>query len=131
MSADGLLVAHAVGGGIPPASNETLRVYESGIARAVVGNAWPFGAPQDEAGSYEHALAPADLAVLVEAIVAADGFEPARTPTEPAAGSCASATGAGPCGRRPPRRRRGSPRSSSACAASRPRRGATRWARSR
>ena len=81
MSGDGLLVAHAVGGGSPPASNETLRVYESGIARAVVGNAWPFGAPQDEAGSYEHAPAPADLAVLVEAIVAADGFETARTPT--------------------------------------------------
>ena len=82
MSADGLLVAHAVGGGTPPASNETLRVTESGIARAVVGNAWPFGAPQDEAGSYEHALASADLAVLVEAIVAADGFESAGIPTD-------------------------------------------------
>jgi hypothetical protein len=81
MSARGLLVAHAVGGGIPPASSETLRLYESGIARAVVGNAWPFGAPQHEAGSYEHELAPADLAMLEEAIVVADGFETASTPT--------------------------------------------------
>ena len=70
----GLLVAHAVGGGIPPASYETLRVYEDGTARAVVGNAWPFGAPQDEAGSYEHRPAPADLAALQETIIAADGF---------------------------------------------------------
>lgn len=69
-----LLVAHAVGGGIPPASYETLRVYEDGSARAVVGNAWPFGAPQDEAGSYEHRPASADLVALEETIVAADGF---------------------------------------------------------
>ena len=81
MSADGLLVAHAVGGGIPPASNETLRVSQSGIARAVVANAWPFGAPQDEAGSYEHVPAGADLAALVEAIAAADGFGPALIST--------------------------------------------------
>ena len=70
----GLLVAHAVGGGIPPASYETLRVYDDDTARAVVGNAWPFGAPQNEAGSYEHRLAPADLAALKETIGAADGF---------------------------------------------------------
>ena len=75
MPVDGLLVAHAVGGGTPPASSETLRLYESGVARVVVGNAWPFGAPQDEAGSYEHEIASADLAVLVETIAAAEGFD--------------------------------------------------------
>ena len=75
MSDRGLLVAHAVGGGTPPASAETLRLYAGGVARVVVGNAWPFGAPQHEAGSYEHALAPADLAVLEETIAAAEGFD--------------------------------------------------------
>jgi len=79
-SPPGLLVAHAVGGGLPPASAETLRLYANGVARVVVGNAWPFGAPQHEAGSYEHALTRADLAVLEDAIVAADGFETTSAP---------------------------------------------------
>ena len=64
----GLLTAYAVGGGIPPATYEALRVYEDGVARAVVGNAWPFGAPQDEAGSYEHRLAPEEAAALARAV---------------------------------------------------------------
>ena len=52
-------------------------------------------------------VARADLAVLEEAIAVADGFDDGATPAaEAAAGSCASATGAGRCGRRPPRRRR-------------------------
>jgi hypothetical protein len=63
-----LLTAYAVGGGIPPATYEALRVYEDGVARAVVGNAWPFGAPQDEAGSYEHRLSPDDAAALARAV---------------------------------------------------------------
>jgi hypothetical protein len=63
VSAD-LLTAYAVGGGIPPATSETLRVYENGVARAVVGNAWPFGAPQDEAGSYEQRLDRDEMAAL-------------------------------------------------------------------
>jgi hypothetical protein len=50
----GLLAAYAVGGGIPPASYEVVRIHDDGLARAVVGNSWPFGHPQDEAGSYEH-----------------------------------------------------------------------------
>jgi hypothetical protein len=57
-----LLVAYGAGGGIPPATYETLRVYEDGTARAVVGNAWPLGSPQDEAGSY--ARSGVDLAAL-------------------------------------------------------------------
>ena len=79
-SPPGLLVAYAVGGGLPPASAETLRLYANGVARVVVGNAWPFGAPQHEAGSYEHELTRADLAVLEDAIVAADGFETTSAP---------------------------------------------------
>jgi hypothetical protein len=63
-----LLIAYAVGGGIPPATYEALRVYEDGVARAIVGNAWPFGAPQDEAGSYEHRLPPAEAAALTGAV---------------------------------------------------------------
>lgn len=59
-----LLTAYAVGGGIPPATYEALRVHEDGVVRAVVGNAWPFGAPQDEAGSYEHRLEDGELAAL-------------------------------------------------------------------
>jgi hypothetical protein len=62
-----LLTAYAVGGGIPPATYEALRVYDDGAARAVVGNAWPFGAPQDEAGSYEDRLAPEEAAALARA----------------------------------------------------------------
>jgi hypothetical protein len=57
----GLLAAYAVGGGIPPASYEVVRVYEDGLARAVVGNAWPFGHPQDEAGTYAHRFDDAEM----------------------------------------------------------------------
>jgi hypothetical protein len=74
---DPLLVAYAVGGGIPPATYETLRVYVDGTARAVVGNAWPLGSPQDEAGTYEHRVA--DLAPLREPI--AGDFGPLGEPT--------------------------------------------------
>jgi hypothetical protein len=59
-----LLTAFARGGGSPPATYETLRVYTDGAVRAVVGNAWPLGVPQDEAGSYEQRLAPDELAEL-------------------------------------------------------------------
>lgn len=61
-----LVMAFARGGGTRPATYETLRVYEDGAVRAVVGNAWPLGAPQDEAGSYEQRLAPDELAALAE-----------------------------------------------------------------
>lgn len=74
-----LLVAYAVGGGIPPATYETVRVHEDGVVRAVVGNAWPFGSPQDEAGSYEHRFADAELASLREAL--AVDFGPDGEPT--------------------------------------------------
>ena len=132
MSSAGLLVAHAVGGGRPPASSETLRLYANGVARAVVGNAWPFGAPQHEAGSYEHEVAPRTSPCWRRRSRSRTGStRRARRPPTAVAGSCDSATGAGRCGRRPPRRRPGWPRSSSACAASPPRRGATRWVRSR
>jgi hypothetical protein len=63
-----LLIAYAIGGGIPPATYEALRVYEDGVARAVVGNAWPFGAPQDEAGSYERRLPSEETAALARAV---------------------------------------------------------------
>ena len=49
MSAD-LLIAYTRSGGAPPATLESLRVHADGSARAIVTNAWPDGAPQDEAG---------------------------------------------------------------------------------
>ena len=55
MSAD-LLVAYTRSGGAPPATLESLRVHADGSARAIVTNAWPDGAPQDEAGLYETTL---------------------------------------------------------------------------
>jgi hypothetical protein len=55
MSAD-LLIAYSRGGGAPPATLESLRVHADGSARAIVTNAWPDGAPQDEAGLYETTL---------------------------------------------------------------------------
>ena len=68
-----LLLAYACGGGIPPATYEALRVYEDGAVRAVVGNAWPSGTPQDEAGSYEWRLEAAALEGLARAGAAAGG----------------------------------------------------------
>ena len=76
-----LLTALAGGGGIPPATSELLRVYDDGAARAVVGNAWPLGAPQDEAGSYEQQLAPEELAALRDLVGAARPAPPDRAPT--------------------------------------------------
>ena len=55
MSAD-LLIAYTRSGGAPPATLESLRVHADGSARAIVTNAWPDGAPQDEAGLYETTL---------------------------------------------------------------------------
>jgi hypothetical protein len=55
MSAD-LLIAYTRSGGAPPATLESLRVHADGSARAIVTNAWPDGAPQDEAGLYETRL---------------------------------------------------------------------------
>lgn len=52
MSAE-LLIAYTRSGGAPPATLESLRVHADGGARAIVTNAWPDGAPQDEAGLYE------------------------------------------------------------------------------
>jgi hypothetical protein len=52
MSAE-LLIAYTRSGGAPPATLESLRVHADGSARAIVTNAWPDGAPQDEAGLYE------------------------------------------------------------------------------
>jgi hypothetical protein len=43
---------------------ESLRVFEDGSARAIVGSPWPDGRPLDEAGLYETTLDPADLAAL-------------------------------------------------------------------
>jgi hypothetical protein len=74
-----LLLAFAVGGGSPPATYEALRVYEDGAARAVVGNAWPFGHPQYEAGSYEHQVA--DLEALRAAMAGT------QAPAEPIPGA--------------------------------------------
>jgi hypothetical protein len=68
MSAD-LLVAYTRSGGAPPATLESLRIHADGSARAIVTNAWPDGAPQDEAGLYETQLGDdvvAELRALVE-----------------------------------------------------------------
>lgn len=56
-----LLAAFGAAGGAPPATLESLRVLVDGNARAIVGSAWPDGAPQDEAGLYETQLAQDDL----------------------------------------------------------------------
>ena len=63
MSAD-LLIAYTRSGGAPPATLESLRVHADGYARAIVTNAWPDGAPQDEAGLYETTLGDDVLAGL-------------------------------------------------------------------
>ena len=82
-----LLTALGAGGGVPPATSELVRVYEDGTARAVVGNAWPLGAPHDEAGSYEHRLAADELAALRDLVGAAGPAPPDRAPT-PDSGRC-------------------------------------------
>ena len=69
MSAE-LLIAYARSGGAPPATLESLRVHADGSARAIVTNAWPDGAPQDEAGLYETTLG--DDAVAELRALAAD-----------------------------------------------------------
>lgn len=56
-----LLILFAVGGGIPPATSELLRIYEDGTAVSLVGNAWPEGDPQDEIGLYRMKLSPSGL----------------------------------------------------------------------
>ena len=58
------LAAFGTAGGAPPATLESLRVLPDGRARAIVGSAWPAGAPQDEAGLYETRLAQAELEAL-------------------------------------------------------------------
>ena len=63
MSAD-LLIAYTRSGGAPPATLESLRVHADGSARAIVTNAWPDGAPQDEAGLYETTLGDGVVAEL-------------------------------------------------------------------
>ena len=63
MTAD-LLIAYTRSGGAPPATLESLRVLADGSARAIVTNAWPDGAPQDEAGLYETTLGDDVLAEL-------------------------------------------------------------------
>ena len=69
MSAD-LLIAYTRSGGAPPATLESLRVHADGSARAIVTNAWPDGAPQDEAGLYETTLG--DDVVAELRVLAAD-----------------------------------------------------------
>jgi hypothetical protein len=59
-----LLAGYAVSGGAPPATLESLRVFADGRARAIVTNAWPFGAPQDEAGLYETSLDESRLSLV-------------------------------------------------------------------
>jgi hypothetical protein len=86
MSAE-LLTAFARGGGSPPATSETLRVYVDGTARAVVGNAWPLGAPQNEAGSYEQRLAPDELTALAQ-LAGAVAAPPSPVPGPADAGRC-------------------------------------------
>jgi hypothetical protein len=87
VSAAALLVAFARGGGSPPATYETVRVYEDGTARAVVGNAWPLGVPQDEAGSYEQRLAPGELATLAQ-LAESVATPPPSAPAPADAGRC-------------------------------------------
>jgi hypothetical protein len=82
-----LLTAFARGGGSPPATYETLRVHTDGAVRAVVGNAWPLGSPQDEAGSYEQRLAPDELAALTQ-LAGAVAAPPAPAPAPADAGRC-------------------------------------------
>lgn len=59
-----LLAAFGAAGGMPPATLESIRILADGKARAIVGSAWPDGAPQDEAGLYETELAKGDLNTL-------------------------------------------------------------------
>ena len=63
MSAD-LLIAYTRSGGAPPATLESLRILADGSARAIVTNAWPDGAPLNEAGLYETKLGESVLADL-------------------------------------------------------------------
>jgi hypothetical protein len=67
MSAE-LLIAYTRSGGAPPATLESLRVHVDGSARAIVTNAWPEGAPLDEAGLYETRLGGDVLAELQELV---------------------------------------------------------------
>ena len=85
---DGLLAAYAVGGGTPPATYEVLRIQDDGLARAVVGNAWPFGSPQDEAGSYEHRIDDAERAALEQAMAAVGEVPEPAAPRAADAGRC-------------------------------------------
>ena len=55
MTAD-LFLTFSVGGGIPPATSEVLRIYQDREAACLVGNAWPEGEPQDEVGLYQMRL---------------------------------------------------------------------------
>ena len=68
------LLSFSVGGGTPPATSEMLRIYEDGQAVGLIGNAWPEGQPQDEAGLYRMQLAPADLAAINQLL--SDGHVP-------------------------------------------------------
>ena len=59
-----LLAAFGAGGGAPPATMESLRVFADGSARAIVGSPWPDGTPLNEAGVYETTLGRDDLAAI-------------------------------------------------------------------
>lgn len=59
-----LLAAFGAAGGVPPATLESLRVFTDGGTRAIVGSAWPDGAPQDEAGLYATQLGEDELRAL-------------------------------------------------------------------
>ena len=56
-----LFLTFSVGGGIPPATSELLRIYQDARAICLVGNAWPEGEPQDEVGLYQTKLSLSDF----------------------------------------------------------------------
>jgi hypothetical protein len=61
-----LILEYSIVGGRPPDSNEYLRIEPDGSVLCIVGNAWPEGQPQDEAGLYRMKLAPAEWSEISE-----------------------------------------------------------------
>jgi hypothetical protein len=56
-----LVVEFSIAGGRPPASYEYLKIDPDGGTFCMIGNAWPEGRPQDEAGLYRTKLPAGDL----------------------------------------------------------------------
>jgi hypothetical protein len=66
-------------GGTPPPSYEMVKLYEDGTVKSLVGNAWPQGRPQNEAGIYEMSLAHEDLVSIQQGIRSSRLFRAQKT----------------------------------------------------